>query len=96
MSAEQGIQSILSSLQDQLNTQNQQISSFYNTDVEGKLRDDQSKIRNTQRNILKESDQVTAANMRLQPLTSSIPDIPTSYYISMGALIATAFLLTAL
>lgn len=96
MSAEQGIQSILSSLQDQINTQNQQISSFYNTDVEGKLRDDQSKIRNTQRNILKESDQVTAGNMRLQPLTSSIPDIPTSYYISIGALIATAFLLTAL
>jgi hypothetical protein len=96
MSAEQGIQSILSSLQDQINTHNQQISSFYNTDVEGKLRDDQSKIRNTQRNILKESDEVKAANMRLQPLTSSMPNIPTSYYISIGALIATAFLLTAL
>lgn len=96
MSAEQGIQSILSSLQDQINTQNQQISSFYNTDVEGKLRDDQSKIRNAQKNILKESDAVTAAQMRNQPLTSSIPSIPTSYYIAGGALIATAFLLSVL
>lgn len=96
MSAEQGIQAILSSLQDQINSEKQQVSSFYNTDIEGKLRDDQSKIRNAQRNILKESDAVTAAKMRNEPLTTSMPSVPTSYYISIGVLTAAAVLLSVL
>ena len=94
MSADQGIQSILSSLQDQVNTQNQQISAFYNADVEGKLRSLQSDIRSTQRNILKESDEATAASMRVTP--TSFGSIPTSYYISVGSLTAIVFLLLAL
>jgi peptidoglycan hydrolase CwlO-like protein len=94
MSADQGIQSILSSLQDQINAQNQQISAFYNADVEGKLRSLQSDIRSTQRNILKESDEATAASMRATP--TSFGSIPTSYYISAGSLTAIVFLLLAL
>lgn len=93
MSAEQGIQSILSSLQDQINTEKQQVSSFYNTDIEGKLRDDKAKIRSAQKNMLKESDELTAAQMRT---TSFVPSIPTPYLISIGALTATAFLLSVL
>jgi hypothetical protein len=95
MSAEQGIQAILSSLQDQINSEKQQISSFYNTDVEGKLRDDQSKIHSAQRNILKESDAVTTAKIRNQPLSSSF-SIPTSYIISIGVLSGVAVLLSVL
>lgn len=94
MSAEQGIQNILSSLQDQINTQNSQITSFYNADIEGKLQDTRSKIKSSQRNILKETDESVAAGMRtVQPSNLNIPQ---SYLISMGVLTATVVLLLAL
>ena len=96
MSAEEGIQSILSSLQDQVNTQNQQINSFYQADVEGKLRSLQSDITSTQRTILKEKDEATAASMRTQGSSSSFGSIPSSYYIPIGSLTAIAVLLLAL
>lgn len=97
MSAEQGIQSILASLQDQVNSQNQQISSFYSSDVEGKLKNIQSDMRSTQRNILSNSDEAVAATMRntsvSQPISSSVP---TSYMIATGVLAATYVLLSML
>lgn len=96
MSADQGIQSILSSLQDQVNSQNQQINSFYQADVEGKLRSLQSDITSTQRTLLKEKDDATAASMRTQTSSSNFGSIPQSYYISIGSLTAIAFLLLAL
>ena len=96
MSADEGIQSILTSLQDQVNSQNQQINAFYQADVEGKLRSLQSDIRSTQRNILKEKDESTAASMRTQSSSSNFGSIPQSYYISIGSLSAIAILLLAL
>lgn len=94
--AEQGIQNILSSLEDQVNAQNRQINSFYQADVEGKLRDIQSSIRSTQRGILKESDEATAATMRTSSTSSNFGSIPQSYYIAGGSLTAIAFLLLLL
>lgn len=97
MSAEQGIEAILASLQDQVNTQNQQISNFYSSDVEGKLKTIQSDIRSAQRNILSNSDEAVAATMRntsvSQPISSGVP---TSYMIATGALAATYVLLSLL
>jgi len=95
MSADQGIQSILSSIQDQVNTQNQQISSFYNTDVEGKLRELQGDIQTTQKGIKRERDDVTSATMRTVP-APIISSIPQSYYISIGVLSGVAILLLVL
>jgi hypothetical protein len=95
MSAEEGIQSILSSLQDQINTQNQQITDFYSSDVEGRLRDMNLQIRSTQKNLFKDTDQAVAASMRTQPTSPSF-QVPTSYLISIGVLTATAFLLSVL
>lgn len=94
-SAEQGIQSILASLQDQVSTQNKKVADFYNADVEGKLRDLQSNIRSSQRNVLKESDQAIAASMRNTPSSPSF-SIPQSYKISIGVLSGVAILLLAL
>lgn len=94
MSAEQGIQNILSSLQDQVNTQNQQIATFYSSDVEGKLRDTQSQIRMAQQNILSESDAVKTASMRI-PEPSSSFSIPQPYMISIGVLSGVFLLLLA-
>jgi hypothetical protein len=95
MSAEQGIQSILSSLQDQVDIQNRQITDFYNTDVEGKLRNLQSNIRSSQRNMLKESDEAVAASMRNVPSSTSF-SVPQPYIISIGVLSGAAILLLAL
>ena len=96
MSAEQGIQSILNSLRDQVTTQNQQASSFYSADVEGKLKNIQSDIRSTQRNIMSGSDEAVAASMRNTPVQTSSFNVPTSYLITAGALGATYALLSML
>ena len=96
MSADEGIQSILSNLQDQINAQNQQINSFYQSDVEGKLRSLHSDIQSAQRTIIKEKDSATAASMRTQSSSSNFGSIPQSYYISIGSLTAIALLLLAL
>lgn len=94
--AEQGIQTILSGLEDDVTAQERQINSFYQEDVEGKLRDIQSNIRSTQRGILKETDEATAATMRTTATSSSFGSIPQSYYIAGGSLTAIAFLLLLL
>ena len=97
MSAEQGIQSIMSGLQDQVNSQNQQIAAFYSTDVEGKLRDLQGDIRSTQKNIVKDRDRAVGASMRVPTAaTSSSFQIPQSYTISLGVLSAAVILLLVL
>ena len=96
MSAEEGIQSILSNLQDQVTSQNQQINTFYQADVEGKLRSLQSDIQSTQRTILKEKDEATAASMRTQSSSSSFGSFPSSYYVPIGSLTAIVVLLLAL
>lgn len=93
-SAEEGIQNILSSLQDQVNTQNQQINNFYSSNAEEKLRDTQSKIKMEQRSMIKDKDRATEAAMRSTPASSF--EIPQSYLISIGVLSATFFLLLVL
>lgn len=93
MSAEQGIQNLLSSLQDQVNAQNRQITNFYQSDVEGKLKELQSQINSAEKGIDKGRDKLTAATMRATPVSYQIPQ---SYYISIGVLTATAVLLLAL
>lgn len=93
MSAEQGIQNLLAGLQDQVNAQNRQITSFYQSDVEGKLKEVQSQIKSAERGIAKGRDDVIEATMRSNPVSFQIPR---SYYISIGVLTATAVLLLAL
>lgn len=95
MSAEEGIQNILSSLRDQVSSQNQQMSDFYSKDVEGKLRDKRLQIKSTQKNLFRDTDEATEASMRIPTSTPSF-SVPSSYLISIGVLTATAFLLSAL
>lgn len=94
MSAEEGIQNILKSLEDQISSNTESINSFYKSDVEGKLRDVQSQLRSTQKNIVKDRDRVIGAQMRNIPQSSF--SIPTPYLISIGVLSATVFLLSVL
>ena len=98
MSAQEGIQSILDSLQKQASEQQAQISDFYKSDVEGKIRDTQSGITKYQKKIVSTEDQIEAAKMRTEtPLPS--PPIQTplmSQYIAIATLGVIALGLMAL
>jgi hypothetical protein len=87
--AQQGLDQIVSSLEQQNTDQKKNISSFYNEDVEGRIRDLRSQTRDTERNIVSENDQVIAAQMRATGTSSSSN---TLYYVLGGvALLGIAF-----
>ena len=98
MSAQEGIQTILDSLQKQASDQQAQISDFYKSDVEGKIRDTQSDITKYQKKIVRTEDEIEAAKMRSEtPLPS--PPIQTplmSQYIALSILGVLALGLMAL
>ena len=84
-SAQQGLDQIITSLQSQNTQQKQSISGYYNEDVEGRIRDLRSQTRDTQRKLVSENDQVVAAEMRSNALTSSSSN--TIYYVLGGAVL---------
>lgn len=85
--AEQGIQSILSQLTDQVNSSQSDIANFYSKATEDKLRQLQSDTKFAQQEILSEGDQITAATMRQSSGTSITPPPSlTNYYYAVGAL----------
>jgi peptidoglycan hydrolase CwlO-like protein len=98
MSAEQGIQSILDSLQKQVDDQKSQISSFYTSGVEEKVRDTQSDMKQAQRAIVTTGDQLEAARMRSETsLPQPPPQLPLmSQYIALATLGVLAFGLMAM
>lgn len=81
-SAQQGLDQIVQSLQQQNTEQKKSISSFYNEDVEGRLRDLRSQSRDTERKIVSENDQVIAAEMRTKAVSAESSN--TLYYVLGG------------
>jgi peptidoglycan hydrolase CwlO-like protein len=77
-SAQQGIENLLAELSSKVSQQQSKIKSFYSDDVEDKLRETQSDIRNRQRQIVNENDKIEAANMRAS-VTSGGSVISPSY-----------------
>lgn len=88
LSAEQGIKKILESLQEEVSAQTSEISNFYKSGIEEKLRDTQSDMKTYQRKIVKTDDEIEAAKMRAEvppPLPS--PQMPLiSQYIALSIL----------
>ena len=98
LSAQQGIQTILDSLQQQVDEQKTQMSDFYQSDVEGKMRDTQSDITKYQKKIVSAEDQIEAAKMRSETQLPS-PPIQTplmGQYITLATLGVIALGLMAL
>lgn len=90
-SAQQGLDNIISQLQDTVNVQKQQIAAFYKSGVEQKITDLEQRNRFLQRGIVSEKDEITAAQMRSEtPLAVSSPSIPTWQYVTLGLLGVTA------
>lgn len=96
MSAQQGIQSILDSLQQQVDSQKSQISDFYKSDVEEKLRDTQSDITKYQKKIVSTEDSIEAAKMRSETISSPVQPSLMGQYITLSILGVLAFGLMAL
>lgn len=94
--AQEGIEKILSDLEKTVDSQKSQITDFYKTDVEGKLKDIQSQSRNLQRGLIEQKDELTAAEIR-QSQSNTVPTQSlTSRYIAVGSLLGITLLLSFL
>ena len=94
-SAQQGIETILSSMEAENSQQRKEMSDFYNQDVEGRLRNLKSETRDTKRKIVSENDEVIAAEMRQQTLSTPIEPSMTNRYIALGVMSVVALGLMA-
>lgn len=81
-SAQQGLDTIVSSLEQQNTEQKKSISSFYSEDVEGRIRDLRSQTRDTEHKLVSENDQVVAAEMRSKAVAPQPSN--TLYYVLGG------------
>jgi hypothetical protein len=89
-SAQEGLNSIITDLENQVNEQKASISDFYKSGVEQNLNNLQAKNRKLQRGILMQKDDITAANMRSQQYSPSILSIVTTgQYVTIGVLAVT-------
>jgi hypothetical protein len=98
VSAQQGLDSIISQLQQEVNTEKTDISNFYKSGVEQTLNGLQQKNRKLQRGIVMEKDDIAAEKIRNeQPAPSPAPPmITTNQYIMLGVLGATILGLSVL
>lgn len=86
--AQQGLDTIIGQLQDQVDSGKQQIATFYKSGVEQKITDLNLKNRKLQRGILTQKDDIEAAKIRgEQPAPPPTPaPVSTSQYIALGVL----------
>jgi hypothetical protein len=93
--AQQGLDTIIASLQSEVNTQNNTISSFYKSKPEESIRDLESRTLDTKRQLLTKNDTLTAAKMRSEvPVFSSPSMVP--FYIPIGVLAGLSVLLSVM
>jgi len=96
--AQQGLDTIINGLKDEVNSGKQQIAAFYKSGVEQKIKSLDLKNRKLQRGILAEKDDIMAAKIRGEQPTPSPAPVPvsTSQYVAMGVLGATMVALMVL
>jgi type VII secretion effector (TIGR04197 family) len=90
-SAQQGIQTILNSLENEVSNEKQEINDFYSKDIEGQLQKTNSKSKYLRTGIMDEHDLTKTAEIRQSQLSSPVtPGISTSEYTTLGVLVAIA------
>jgi hypothetical protein len=91
VSAQQGLDSIISQLQQEVTAEKSSISDFYKSGVEQTLNSLQQKNRKLQRGIIMEKDDIEAEKIRNEQSmpSPSPPSISTNQYIMLGVLGAT-------
>jgi hypothetical protein len=85
-SAQQGIDTILKTLDDEVKAQKKEVSDFYKSGVEARLKDLQHENKVLQHGLSDERDQITAANMRASAVQVTPIQPLTGYYIAGGVL----------
>ena len=89
--AQQGIQTILNSLENEVSNEKQEINDFYSKDIEGQLQKTNSKSKYLRTGIMDEHDLTKTAEIRQSQLSSPVtPGISTSEYTTLGVLVAIA------
>jgi len=88
ISAQEGLDSILSQIKSDVDSGKAQMSAFYKSGVEQKIIDLQLRNRKLQRGIVSEKDDIAAAKIRNEhPASTTSPSsISTSQYIAIGVL----------
>jgi CHASE3 domain sensor protein len=88
IAAQQGLDSIISELQSEVNSGKAQIADFYKSGVEETVKSLDAKNRKLQRGIITEKDEIEAAKIRNeQPAPQpSLPIVTTTQYIVLGVL----------
>jgi hypothetical protein len=94
--AQQGLDSIISQLQDTVSGQKQNIADFYKSGVEQNILDLEQRNRFLQRGIVSEKDEIVAAQMRSESPATGAVTIQTWQYVTVGILGITALALSAL
>lgn len=85
--AQEGIENILNSMRSSVESGEAQISNFYKSGVEERLQKLDADNKALQGNMIKIDDELTAAKMRQPSEGLSLSSIPTSKYITAGALL---------
>ncbi len=96
LSAQEGIDNIVSSLEGEVATQNSQINNFYSTNTEEKLRNTRAQTLQAQENLLSQKDLSETAKMRENtqlPNPTTTPDISghMKYLIAGGIVLGILF-----
>jgi hypothetical protein len=86
--AKEGLDNIIKSVQEEVDSGKSKLSAFYKSGVEQKLSELNMKNRKLQRGIIVERDDIEAAKIRNEkPAPAPVPPlVSTSQYISMGVL----------
>jgi len=94
--AKEGLDNIISTLQSEVDSQNDTISNFYKSGTEGKLRDLKSQTTDAKRAIVSGHDELIAAQMRIVPQSTPTVTNYLPYYVTAGALTVAAIVLNML
>ena len=88
LAAKQGLDEIISGLQQEVSSEKQQIADFYKSGIEQKMTELEQNNRKLQRGIVKEKDEEIASRTRSEHPVSIQPQfqITTTQYVSIGIL----------
>ena len=83
-SAQDGLNSIIQTLQNEISSEKSSISDFFKSGIEQKLNNLQATNRKLQRGILTEQDDIVASTIRNTQPAASLPVITTTQYVLLG------------
>jgi hypothetical protein len=94
-SAQDGLDTIIASLQAEVDEQKKSINAFYQTNPEKSIRDLESSTMDTKRQLVSQDDLLTAAKLRNEVPNTGAPSV-SGFYLPIGILAGLTVLLTVI